>query len=435
MLSKTSLVIPQNQPSPSKHSRSEQSFAEPSRKSPPDYDIAIVGGGIVGLTFACALKKAGLRIALIEARSPEAGLNQRRSYAITLLSGQIFSELGVWDEILPQITTFRQIRLADADYSEVVTLLPDDLGTDELGYVAEHRVLLKALQTELEDAATVSWLCPAEVVGVDYQRDRVEVAISAGDTQHKITAALLVAADGSRSRIRQKAGIRTQGWAYWQSCVTAVIRPEQSHQNIAREHFWSSGPFASLPLSDNRYQIVLTAPHDQAKALLEMDEQEFLAELDRRYDGKLGTLTLLGDRVLFPVQLMHSSCYSRSRLVLIGDAAHSCHPVGGQGLNLGIRDAAALAQVLQMAHEQGEDIGQIQVLRRYERWRRLENWLILGFTDVLNRCFSNHWSPIVAIRHLGLWTMCRTGFLRYLALRLMTGLTGRSPSLSNPPRS
>ncbi|HHP7244623.1 MAG TPA: FAD-dependent hydroxylase [Elainellaceae cyanobacterium] len=431
-MSKTSLIIPQDKPSSSGHQDSDQSLAEHPRTSPLDYDIAIVGGGIVGLTFACALKNAGLKIALIEALSPEVGLSQHRSYAITLLSGQIFSGLGVWDEILPQITTFRQIRLADADYSEVVTLLPDDLGTDELGYVAEHRVLLKALQNDLEGAATVSWLCPAEVVGVDYQRDRVEVTISADDTQHKITAALLVAADGSRSRIRHQAGIRTQGWAYWQSCVTAVIRPECSHHNVAREHFWSSGPFASLPLSDNRYQIVLTAPHDQAKALLEMDEQAFLAELDRRYDGKLGTLTLLGDRVLFPVQLMHSSCYSRPRLVLIGDAAHSCHPVGGQGLNLGIRDAAALAQVLQTAHEQGEDIGQIQVLRRYERWRRLENWLILGFTDALNRCFSNRWSPLVILRHVGLWTMRRARFSRYLALRLMTGSTGRSPKLSDP---
>jgi 2-octaprenyl-6-methoxyphenol hydroxylase len=175
---------------------------------------------------------------------------------------------------------------------------------------------------------------------------------------------------------------------------------------------------------------VFTAPHAEAKQWLEVDETEFLAELNRRYDGQLGQLTLVGDRALFPVKLMQSRHYIRSRLALVGDAAHCCHPVGGQGLNLGIRDAAALAQVLQTAHQQGEDIGDWQVLKRYERWRQVENLTILGFTDLLDRCFSNQWLPIVAVRRLGLHLMGRIQPLRFWVLRLMTGLMGKHPELA-----
>lgn len=395
-----------------------------------DYDLTIAGGGIVGLTLACALMSSGLRIALIEARPKDAGLDFRRAYAVTLMSGKIFSGLGIWDEILPQITTFRQIRLAEEFYPEVVQLRSQDLGTANLGYVAEHRVLLKALHHKLEQAENVEWLCPATLISSDYQANAVEMQIEQDGQRRVVRSRLLVAADGSRSQIRQAAGIGTQGWQYWQSCVTAVIRSEQSHDSVAREHFWTSGPFATLPLPGNRSQIVLTAPHAEAKALMALSDREFLAELDRRYAGQLGQLELVDKRLMFPVQLMHSDRYTQHRLALIGDAAHCCHPVGGQGLNMGIRDAAALAQVLQAASQRGEDLGDRRVLRRYERWRRLENWIILGFTDLLDRTFSNRWLPLLVARRLGLWTMQRVRLLKFLALRLMTGLTGRSPALA-----
>lgn len=394
------------------------------------HDIAIAGGGIVGLTLACALKNSGLRIALIDAKPQTAGLEHRRAYAITLLTGRIFSGLGIWEQILPHITTFHQIRLADETSPAVVNLQPKDLGTKELGYVGEHFVLVKALLAALADATNITWLCPAEVVQVEYQADAAELKVAIGGETQLVRASLLVAADGSRSSIRQWAGISTRGWQYWQSCVTAVIRPEKSHQNIAREHFWTSGPFATLPLPGNRCQIVMTAPHAEAKHWLEVDEAAFLAELNRRYDGQLGKLELVGERGLFPVKLMQSQQYAQPRLALVGDAAHCCHPVGGQGLNLGIRDAAALAQVLQTAHQRGEDIGSLQVLKRYERWRQFENLTILGFTDFLDRCFSNRWLPLVAARRLGLRAMRQTSSLRFLALKLMTGLSGRPPKLA-----
>jgi len=403
----------------------------PDCSSAVDYDVAIVGGGIVGLTLACALKTSGLRIALIEAKPREAGLQRSRAYALTLLSGRIFAGLGVWSQILPQITTFQTIRLADAEHPTVIDLQPADLGTQELGYVAEHRVLVQALQRSLKDAAQVTWRCPAEVTDVRPQPDYTEVTLVEAGQRHTLRTQVLVAADGARSPIRQRLGIPTTGWKYWQSCVTAVIRPERSHGDIAREHFWPSGPFATLPLPGNRCQIVLTAPHAEAKRFLEMDAQGFLAELDRRYGHQLGRLELVGDRYLFPVQLMHSRQYVQPRIALMGDAAHCCHPVGGQGLNLGIRDAAALAQVLQAASQRGEDLGSPAVLGRYQRWRRLENWVILWFTDLLDRSFSNTLFPILPARRLGLNLMARLRLLRSLALRLMTGLAGKLPDLAN----
>ncbi|NJN86837.1 MAG: FAD-dependent hydroxylase [Leptolyngbyaceae cyanobacterium SL_7_1] len=396
------------------------------------YDVAIVGGGIVGLTLACALQDSGLRIALIEAKSPAIGLQWSRAYHVTLMSERIFKDLGVWEQIVPHITTFQQIHLADQHCPSVVKLQPTDMGTSALGHVAEHRVLLQALQNKLGQAKNIHWFCPAELLEVGYQPNEVGLKLAIDGEIQYLQTGLLVAADGSRSPIRQNAHIQTRGWQYWQSCITAVIQPERSHQNIAREHFWADGPFATLPLPNNRAQIVLTAPHQQAKELMELDESAFLAELNRRYDGQLGKLALVGDRFLFPVQLMHSNSYVRPRLALVGDAAHCCHPVGGQGLNLGIRDAVALAQVLDRANQKREDIGSLQVLRRYERWRRFENLMILGFTDVLDRTFSSQWIPLVVARRLGLRLMQTIPTLRYLALRLMTGLSGRQPRFKDP---
>jgi len=406
----------------------------PAASLPAVFDLAIVGGGIVGLTLACALKDTGLKIAFIEAKPREAGLQFRRAYAITLMSGKIFAGLGVWDEILPQVTTFQEIRLAEEHSPAVVNLQPQDLGTEELGYVGEHHVIVQALLNRLEGAESITWLCPAEVQQADYQTDQVMLTLSIAGELQTVQTRLLVAADGSRSPLREAAGIQTKGWQYWQSCITAVIRPEKSHGNIAREHFWASGPFATLPLPENRCQIVLTAPHTEAKKWLEVDESEFLAELERRYNGQLGKIELLGDRLLFPVKLMQSDRYAQSRLALVGDAAHCCHPVGGQGMNLGIRDAAALAEVIKAAYRRGEDVGSLRVLRQYERWRKLENLMILGFTDFLDRFFSNRILPIVVVRRLGLRAMAAVRPMRFVALKLMTGMSGKSPAVAYPSR-
>jgi len=346
------------------------------------YDLIIVGGGIVGTTLAVALKNTGLNIAMIEERPLEVAASRRQAYALSLMSSRIFTGLGIWDKISPSIGKFRHIRLSDADYPIFVPFVVDELKTDYLGYVGEHQVILTALHKASQDCD------------------------------------------------RQGAQIKTKGWKYWQSCVAFTIKHQLDRNDTAFERFWPTGPMGILPLQGNRCQIVWTNPHGEAKKLQEMPEAEFIKKLEAYTGGLLGKLELVSSRALFPVQLMQSDTYVKPRLALIGDAAHCCHPVGGQGLNLGIRDAAALAQVLKEAVEKQEDIGSLSTLKSYEKWRRSENLAILGFTDFLDRLFSNNWPPIVVIRRLGLAMMRGFPPLKLFALQLMTGLKGRIPQLA-----
>ena len=299
-----------------------------------------------------------------------------------------------------------------------------------MGYVAQHNVVITALHKYLADCPNVTWLCPAEVVNVTTDKTISTVAVKVQGEQRLIKTKLVVGADGARSHIRSLAGIKTRGWKYWQSCVAFTIKHTAPENNTAFERFWPSGPMGVLPLPGNRCQIVWTNPHADAQALAELDESAFLAKLQTYTGSVLGELELVSQRRVFPVQLMQCDRYIKSRLALIGDAAHCCHPVGGQGLNMGIRDAASLAQILQAAHLQKEDIGTVKILKRYENWRKIENLAILGFTDLLDRLFSNSWLPVVAVRRLGLWMMSYLKPLRIFALRLMTGLLGKKPKLA-----
>lgn len=395
-----------------------------------DCDLVIVGGGIVGTTLACALKDAGLKTIIIEAQPLEVAASKRQAYSLSLLSSQILTGIGVWQEIIAKIGKYRHIRLSDANYPGIVKFNKEDIGTDFLGYVAEHNIVLTALQKRIATRSDVSWLCPAEVIGVEYKDSVAAIEVKVEGKKRLLKTKLIVGADGARSLIRTLAGIETRGWKYWQSCVAFTIKHEAPQNDTAFERFWPTGPMGVLPLPGNRCQIVWTAPHEQAKALQKLNEQQFLQKLEEYTGGLLGKLQLVSDRYLFPVQLMQCDRYVQSRLALVGDAAHCCHPVGGQGLNLGIRDAAALAQIIQEACQRGEDIGKLKILKRYERWRKQENLTILGFTDFLDRLFSNNWLPAIAIRRFGLWILARSNPLKIYALKLMTGLKGRTPKLA-----
>jgi 2-octaprenyl-6-methoxyphenol hydroxylase len=393
-------------------------------------DVAIVGGGIVGLTLAAALGTSGMQVAVIEAQTAVAAASRQRAYALSLTSGDIFKGLGLWSQIGPHICHFDKVQLSDGDYGRVVQFLPTDLGTEAVYYGAEHGVLMAALQRAIAASPTIHYLCSATLGETREQGNLVVAEVSTPEGMITVRSHLMVAADGKGSLLRQRAGIGNFGWRYRQSCVTTVLEPEHSHQNTAYERFWPSGPFAILPLPGQRCQVVWTAPHAEAEAILAMPEAEFMAELERRYGRHMGQLKRLTAPALFPVQLMQCDRYVLPRLALVGDAAHSCHPVGGQGLNMGIRDAAALAEVLTTAHQRGENLGSVAVLRRYERWRRLENWVILSFTDGLTRMFSNQIWPLVALRRGGLWVLSSLAPLKRLALRLMTGRLGRVPQLA-----
>lgn len=393
-------------------------------------DLAIVGGGIVGMTLAAALKNSGLKIVLIESQSLEQVAHKPQAYALSILSGKIFEGIGVWKDIFPQIGNFRHIRLSDGDYAQVVTFESADLDCDYLGYVAEHRAIASVLQADLAQCDRIRWLCSAKIEQVDYHDQSAFLTVTGKDQTYIVQARLVVGADGARSQIRQQANIKTKGWKYWQSCVAFTIQHDAPRNDIAFERFWTTGPMGILPLPHNRCQIVWTQPHAQAQALQQLPEADFLVQLADHTRELFGAITLVSDRALFPVQLMQSDRYVQSRLALVGDAAHCCHPVGGQGLNLGIRDAAALAQVLVTALAQGQDIGDLRVLKRYQNWRKIENWATLGFTDLLDRLFSNDWLLLVGLRRIGLWLMENLTPVKILALKLMTGLLGKKPDLA-----
>ena len=395
-----------------------------------DCDIVIVGGGIVGTTLAAALTNSGLKITIVEAKPLAVAAAKIQAYAFSILSSRIYEGIGVWQSILPKIGKFKHIRLSDADFSQVVTFEEQDLNTNYLGYVAQHNVVLTTLQEHISHCSNINWLCPAEVINVTQQNNFSTITVQTAQTTQTIKAQLVIGADGARSQIRTLANIRTRGWKYWQSCIAFTIKHTAPQNDIAYERFWSTGPMGILPLPNNSCQIVWTNPHDRAKDLQSLSEAEFLRELDRYTGSNLGNLELVSDRVIFPVQLMQCDRYIKPRLALIGDAAHCCHPVGGQGLNLGIRDAATLAQILTEAIDRGEDIGSLSVLKRYEKWRKQENLTILGFTDFLDRFFSNRWLPVVAIRRLGLWLMAHIKPMKMFALRLMTGLKGKTPKIA-----
>lgn len=391
------------------------------------YDVVIVGGGIVGLTLACGLRSTTarpLRVAVIEAQTAQQAAGRQRAYAFSPVSASILEGLGLWDTVGPQLTHFQRVKLSDADYQKAITFRPEDGRADAVYYSAEHTVLMQALQAAVEAAPNIDYWCESQVLA-EQQKDMVSVV--RGCDRYELHTQLVVGADGARSGVRDRANIKTFGWKYWQSCITAVLEPEHSHRNTAYEKFWPSGPFAILPLPNNRCQIVWTAPHEEAKAMLALPKDQFLAELNARYGDDMGDLKLVNEPMMFPVQLMQSKQYVQPGVALVGDAAHCCHPVGGQGLNMGIRDATALAEILQQAASNGEQLGSLTVLKRYERWRKTENWFTLSLTDFLNRSFSNRFWPLVIARRAGIWVLDSIRPLKRLILQLMTGFFGRLP--------
>ncbi|MEL7330319.1 MAG: FAD-dependent hydroxylase [Cyanobacteria bacterium J06559_1] len=390
-----------------------------------EYDVVVVGGGIVGLTLACGLCSTDLRVAVIESQSVQQAASRARAYAFSPVSARILDGLGLWDEVGPQLTHFQRVKLSDSDYQKALTFRPEDGRGDAVYYSAEHTVLMRSLQSAIQSAPNIDYWCESSVLE---QTAPNQLTVDARGEQLTFETQLVVGADGARSWVRSLTTIKTVGWKYWQSCITAVLEPEHSHANTAYEKFWPSGPFAILPLPNNRCQVVWTAPHHEAKEMLALPKDEFLAQLTTRYGDQMGGLRLVNEPMMFPVQLMQSKQYVKPGVALVGDAAHCCHPVGGQGLNMGIRDATALAEVLQQAALRGEPLGSLKVLKRYERWRRTENWFTLSLTDFLNRSFSNRFWPLLIARRVGIWVISSISPLKRLILQLMTGFFGKLPA-------
>ncbi len=397
------------------------------------YDIIIIGGGMVGAACALALGGSGLRVAVIETRTAQpydaAAAADLRVSAITQASQRIFAALGVWPTLAARrISPFREMRVWDAAGSGAIHFDSADIGTATLGWIIENQVIQSALWEGLATQSNIEVICPALPVEVSFAEDVARIVLDNGRT---LSAHLVVAADGADSRVREMAGIATQGWRYDQQGVVATVTPQRSHQDTAWQRFLPHGPLALLPLGDGRCSIVWSTSPEQAARLLALDEHAFCQELSTASEGVLGEIVATGPRAAFPLRLQHARDYVRPRLALIGDAAHCVHPLAGQGVNLGLLDAAALAEVLLDAQQAGRDIGALKTLRRYERWRKGDNLLMMGVMDGFKRLFGTAWSPLRIARNMGLTFTDNLQPVKNLIMRRAMGLEGDLPRLAS----
>jgi len=396
-------------------------------------DVLIVGGGLVGGALAAALAGAGLRVALLDRVDPRAltdAAADGRASAIALGSQRVLEGIGVWPHVAAEAEAIRDIRITDGDapgflhYDHRAAGLP---GTPQpFGYIVENTVTRRALWARARALDGLLVYAPAQLGAL--VRDAAGVVATLEDGR-VIRARLAVAAEGRRSRLREEAGIGVTEWRYDQTGIVCTVTHERPHRGVAHEHFLPSGPFASLPMTGNRSSIVWTERPHLAKAALALDDDAFSAELQRRFGHWLGRVRVAGGRWSYPLGLMHAERYVADRLALVGDSAHLIHPIAGQGLNLGLRDVAALAETVVDARRLGLDFGRIDVLERYQRWRRVDNLTLIGVTDGLNRLFSNALPPVALARQLGLAAVNAMPGLKRLFMRHAMGVVGTLPRL------
>ncbi len=376
----------------------------------------------------------GLRVAVVEAVPLTASAQpsyDERTIALAFGSRRIFEGIGVWAEVARLgATPIEKIHISDRGRFGFTHLSRAELGQEALGYVVEARVLGLALLAKLQSLPNVAWLCPATLENVDFQPESAIARIRHDGKVHALNARLVVAADGADSAVRAAAGIDFERTQYGQSAVVTTVTISQPHNNIAYERFTETGPLALLPMSENRMAVVWSTQTDNVDTLLGLSDEEYLARLQERFGDRLGALSRLGKRRAYPLMLTRVKEHVRPRLALIGNAAHTVHPVAGQGFNLGLRDVATLAEVLVAAKQEGRDLGDLDVLKRYADWRVRDNKVVSTFTNSLIRTFSNDFPPLAVARNLGLIAVDLLPPLKRRLLRITSGLSGKLPRLA-----
>ena len=391
------------------------------------YDIIIVGAGMVGATLACGLaEEAGqLSIAVIDANSPNFDWDKdsydMRVSAITRASQTIFKNIGVWEKIVEQrVSPYRDMFVWDAGTKGEIHFDSADMGETDLGHIIENRVIVKALHQRIEELPQIELLCPAKLEYIEFNTEQSELRL---DDQTQLSANLIVAADGTRSWVRQQADIAVKGWDFDQAALVTTVKTEKYHQDTAWQRFLNTGPLAFLPLTDGYSSIVWSTSPDEAKRLTEISEAEFALELEHAFESKLGKVESVAGRAVFPLRLFETLNYVKPRLALVGDAAHTIHPLAGQGVNLGLADVASLIEVVVEAINDKKDIGDFKVLRRYERWRRADNRSMLVAMDGLKRLFGSEVSLIKDLRNAGLNITNQLTPIKNLIMRQAMGVS------------
>ena len=396
------------------------------------YDVAIVGGGMVGATLAVALAPLKLRIALIEAIPHNAAAQpsfDERTTALSNGSRRILETIGVWPALNEFATPIAKIHVSDQGRFGFARIDAREQGLGAMGYVIPNRALGSALWSRLA-SAEIKVFCPAEVSLLSATAETVNIEIAAAGAKIGIDAKLIVAADGAQSVVRSAFGIAAEVRDYEQTAVITTVLPQRLHDNVAYERFTPEGPLALLPLDGGRCTLVLTLTKDAAQSALAWSDSEFLAEVQRRFGFRLGRFLKVGRRVPYPLSLTQSDRTSAPRCVIIGNAAQGLHPVAGMGFNLGLRDVASLAELIADSARSGADPGSAKLLSEYDAWRSADRGGVIAFTDGLVRMFSNPLSSVARLRNLGLLAFDLLPPAKSALSRLSTGGGGRVPKLA-----
>ena len=393
-------------------------------------DVIILGGGMVGLTLAAALDASGLTAILIDPADPaprsDIGFDGRTS-AVSSSSRRMLDTIGVTAHLPEPGNPIRMIRVADGLAPGGLSFEPED--EEPLGWMHENRHLRAALRSRAETGSNLSLLWRTVPAAVERGEHRVEVTLGDG---RRLSAPLLVAAEGRHSPSREAAGIRVARWRYEHSAIVSTLHHERPHGDVAYEIFYPGGPFALLPMTDaggHRSALVWSLPNRQAPAMLALGEEAFAGEVQAAMGGFLGKVSLAAPRSSYPLGFHHAGTITAPRLALVGDSAHGIHPIAGQGLNLGFRDAAALTQVLVEGARLGLDLGDRQLLDRYQRWRSLDSLMVAVATDSLTRIYGLRGRAASAVRRFGMGLIDRVGPLKQRLMDEARGTSGELPLL------
>jgi 2-octaprenyl-6-methoxyphenol hydroxylase len=399
-----------------------------------DTDIAIVGGGLNGPILALALAQAGIKSVVIDALTTKVRKNASfdgRSYAVALTSQRLLNNIGLWSNIKDNAQAMLEIKVSDGRAGEgpspfFMHFDHAEIEDGPMGYMVQDRYLRRALLDAMAENPNVKHIQGETVVGQDVMSGSVAVTLSSGK---KISARALIGCDGRGSGTAERAGIKRIGWGYGQTALVCAIEHEKPHDGIAHQFFMPTGPLAILPLTGNRSSIVWSETEANATAFNALSDAEYLTMLRPRFGNFLGEISLAGARFSYPLALSITDRLVTDRTALVGDAAHGLHPIAGQGLNAGMRDIAALVQIITEAQKRGEDYGSLAVLKRYEEWRRFDNTALALATDTFNKLFSND-NPVLRLgRDLGMGLINNLPGLRRGFIREAAGLSGDLPDL------
>ena len=395
-------------------------------------EVAIGGAGFAGLALAIALRQGlgdPFTVTVADPALAHARSKDPRASAIAAAARRLFEAIGVWGAVTDHAQPILDMVVTDSKLDNAVrpTFLTFGGEVEEgepFAHMIENRYLVDALAEKAKSLGVELRATP--VAGFAANANSTDVQFADGET---ITARLLVGADGARSLIREQAGIATHGWNYDQSAIVTTVAHERGHNGRAEEHFLPAGPFAILPLTGRRCSIVWTETSGEAERIVALADDEFHAELEKRFGLQLGDIEIVGPRRAFPLGLFTARTFIGQRLALVGDAAHIIHPIAGQGLNMGLKDVAALAEVVVDAARLGMDLGQADVLDRYQRWRRFDTMAMGLATNSLNLLFSNESTLLRTVRDIGLGLVDRAPPLKSLFIRQAAGLSGEVPRL------